>query len=87
MNAVNTLVSKIVDVIILPLVGLVFAVAVVVFIWGVVSMMINSDDPAKHEQGRNHVIWGVVGIAVMISVFGIIRFVAQTVGQGNNIGF
>lgn len=86
-NVVYTVVPKIVDNIVMPLVMFVFALAIVYFVWGVASFMINSNDPEKRAQGQKHILWATIGLAIMVSVFGIIRFVANTVGQGSSIGF
>jgi hypothetical protein len=86
-DAVNSIVQKITNAIILPLVSLVFLAAFLYFVYGVVKFLINTDDPEKRAQGKQHILWATIGLAIMMSVYGIIRFVAQTVGQGGNIGF
>jgi hypothetical protein len=35
-------------------------------------------EPAKHEEGRNKMIYGVLALFVMFSVFGIINWIAGT---------
>jgi len=73
--------SKIVDNIISPIVAFVFALAVLLFVWGIVEYIIGGEDSEKRKTGQTHVLWGVIGIAIMVSVYGIIRFVASSVGQ------
>lgn len=80
-SSVNIIVSKITKNIVLPLVALIFALAVLLFIWGLFGFFTSGDDSAKRIEGRNHILWGTVGIAIMVSVYGIIRFVASSVGQ------
>lgn len=80
-SSVNDIVSKITKSIVLPLVALIFALAVLLFIWGLFGFFMSGDDSAKRIEGRNHILWGTVGIAIMVSVYGIIRFVASSVGQ------
>lgn len=74
------LVSSIIDVIINPLIVLAFAVALVVFLWGVFEYVKGAGDPAARKTGRNHILWSIVGFAIMFSVFGIMRAVSNTVG-------
>lgn len=58
---------------------LIFALAVVVFVWGTVNFFIlNSDDEKKREQGRQFMIWGIIALAVMLSVWGLVRILGGT---------
>lgn len=59
---------------------LIFALALVSFIWGVVQFVINGDDEAKKTKGKNFMIWGIIALAVMISVWGLVRIVGNTFG-------
>lgn len=63
---------------------LIFALATVIFIWGVVQYVINSDEEAKKEKGRQFMIWGIIGLAVMISVWSLVGILSNTV-TGKNI--
>ncbi|MEK7646595.1 MAG: hypothetical protein AAB381_02790 [Patescibacteria group bacterium] len=64
-----------------PIVMLMFAVAVVVFVYGIVEMLSQGADAEAHTKGRMHMIGGVVGMFIMLSAWGIINLVANTVGQ------
>lgn len=80
-DVINTIVPKIIDNIVAPIVQLIFALAVLVFVWGVFGYFINGEDADARKTGSYHILWGVVGMAIMVSVYGIIRFVANSVGQ------
>lgn len=80
-TVINSIVPKIVDNIVLPLVQLLFAFTFLIFVWGLFGFFSNGDDTTKREEGRQHILWGVIGIAIMVSAYGIIRLVAATVGQ------
>ena len=67
-----------------PLIALLFAVATVVFFWGIVKSL-NSEGKDK-EEAKNAVLWGLVGMFVMVSVFGIIKLILGTTGVGPNTG-
>ena len=64
-----------------PLIALLFAVALVMFIWGVVEFTANADNEEKRTTGRQHILWGIVGMIIMISVFGIMRLITGTIGS------
>lgn len=77
---VGTLMSKINDVIINPIVTFMFAVALLFFVFGIVQFLANPADEEGRQKGKQNIIWGVVGMAIMVSVFGIMRFVINSLG-------
>lgn len=63
----------------------IFALAMVMFIWGVVQFVINSSEEAKKEKGRQFMIWGIIALTVMVSVWGLVNIVGGTFGLENVI--
>ena len=59
---------------------LIFGLALVSFLWGVVQYVINSDEEAKKEQGRQFMLWGIIGLAVMSAVWGLVAVLGNTLG-------
>jgi len=60
---------------------LIFALATVMFVWGVVQFFIlNADEEAKRAQGKQFMIWGIVALAVMLSVWGLVGILGNTFG-------
>ena len=67
------------------LVTLVVGVAVVVFIWGLVVFIAKSGDETAKEEGRRKMVWGIIAIFVMVSVWGIVRLISTSfLGTDNN---
>jgi hypothetical protein len=57
----------------------IFAIAVVMFIWGAMKFfIINADEEAKRAQGKQYMIWGIVALAVMLSVWGLVGVLQTT---------
>ena len=52
------------------------AAATLVFIWGVVQFVVNTSDAEGRTQGKRHIIWGILGLVIMMSAFGIMNLVA-----------
>ena len=52
-----------------------FAVALLVFFWGLVKFIfrVGGDEKAV-EEGKNIMIWGVVSLFVMLTVWGLVEF-------------
>lgn len=78
--ALLTLIRSLSRYVINPLIVLAFAVAMVFFLWGVFQYVRGAGDPKARETGRNHILWSIVGMAIMFSVFGIMTVISNTVG-------
>ncbi len=55
-----------------PIVLLLFALATVLFFWGVVEFMMNRDNEEERGKGKRHMLWGLVGLLIMFAVNGIV---------------
>lgn len=69
----NELLVKITDQILNPLIGLIIAVALMVFIVGVIEFIAGAANDEKRSNGKQHMVWGIIGLFIMVSVFGIIQ--------------
>lgn len=58
-------------------VALLITAAIVAVFWGVVLSLFTSE-PAKKKEGIKVALYGVVAVAVMVSIWGIIRLLQQT---------
>ena len=80
MQKVYSIISNINDIIINPIILLLFMVALLYFIYGVFEYMWKSrSDPGKMKEGRLHMGWGLFGMFVMISVFGFFKILINSV--------
>jgi ABC-type thiamin/hydroxymethylpyrimidine transport system permease subunit len=59
------------------------ALAVVYFVWGVVTYVISSDEEAK-KAGRDRIIFGIIGLAVIIGMWGLVNLLANTFSLNNS---
>lgn len=84
-SVINNVVPKIIDNIVAPVLGVLFTFTILVFIWGLYGLFVGDED--KRNDSKNHILWGVVGIFIMISAYGIIRLVASTVDQTSVLPF
>jgi|SRR3989338_6228967 len=50
---------------------------VVYFVFGVITYMIGSDEEAK-KKGRNRVIFGIIGLAVIVGLWGLVNIITKT---------
>ena len=59
---------------------LLYAAAFVSFFWGIVLYIFNTDDSKKREEGTKWMVWSVVALFVMITLWGIIGLFTRTFG-------
>lgn len=78
-DALGGVLNPIIDHIINPVIQLMFAIAVVVFTYGVFQMIWNKTDAEGHTKGRNSMVGGLIGMFIMLSAWGIIYLIANTV--------
>lgn len=78
--AAQNLVARLQDVIIDPLLVLFVAVALLVFLWGGFQYVTGASADEAREEGRRHMIWGIVGLLIMLSAYAIISIAAGTFG-------
>jgi hypothetical protein len=55
-----------------------FAVGLVVFAFGVFEMIWNGGDAEARSKGKMHMLGGVIGMFVMLSAWGLIYLVSNT---------
>ena len=78
MNLGYVTIDKIVENIFDPAVLLVFSLGFMIFVWGLVEFIANPADTTKKETGQKHMLWGIVGMFIMIAVGGIIALIDDT---------
>lgn len=76
--SVDTFIAKVNEVIINPLILLMFALALVFFFYGIVEFLANPESDEKKTKGKSHMIWGIVGITIMMGVWFIMHLVMNT---------
>ncbi|OGI67858.1 hypothetical protein A2738_03185 [Candidatus Nomurabacteria bacterium RIFCSPHIGHO2_01_FULL_42_15] len=65
------------------IVPVLIALGVVYFVWGVISYMIGGDEEAK-KKGRDKIIYGIIGLAVIVAVWGLVGILTKTFEVDNN---
>ena len=68
---VNTLIVN-------PLIKFIFALAVVYFLYGVFQFLSNQDNEEKKTTGKSHMMWGIIGITIMMGVWFFLGVIINT---------
>ncbi|MBI5045840.1 MAG: hypothetical protein HZC14_02460 [Candidatus Niyogibacteria bacterium] len=52
--------------------------ATVVFLWGVIQFIYNADNEKKRKDGRAFIIYGLIGLFVIVSMWGLVGVLLST---------
>lgn len=72
------LISFIITSFITPAITLIFSAAVVFFLWNMMEVIRKSDQPEELEKFKSKAVWGIIAIAVMSSMWGLVNFVTSS---------
>ena len=77
---VKSFIGKISTEILNPIIAILFSVATLYFLYGIAKYIWNPDNEEAREEGRRGMLYGIIGMFVMVSVFGIMKFLINTTG-------
>ncbi|MFZ3011720.1 MAG: hypothetical protein WA060_01840 [Minisyncoccia bacterium] len=77
-SSLNEFIANVDNMIINPLISFLFALAIAFFLYGVLEFVMNQENEEAKTKGKSHMIWGVIGITIMMSVWGILGIVLNT---------
>lgn len=59
------------------------ALGMVYFIWGVIQYVVGGGEEAK-TKGRNTMIFGIIGLAVIVAMWGLVYLIVNTFNLNNS---
>lgn len=78
--SVDTFIKKLNKFIFNPIIVFLIILAVVYFIYGLFEYIKGSDSGSARETGQRHMIWGLIGLFIMVAVFYILKVLMGTIG-------
>lgn len=78
-------VARINEVILYPLIALLMGLALLIFLYGCYEYISHSAESSARETGQMHILWGIVGMFIMLVAYGILGIAANTFGLGENL--
>lgn len=57
-------------------------IATIVFLYGVIAYITSAGDEEKQAGGKFYMIWGLIGLFVIVAMWGIVRILVNTFGVG-----
>lgn len=85
---ITELLGKINEHILNPIITLAFAIALLVFFWGIFQFVASETGDKEREKGKSKILYGIIGLFVMLSAVGIIGVILDTfkINDGGNAG-
>lgn len=68
----------ILDKIVNPIIVVMFVLALIVFLWGIFNFLSSDEGGEGRTKGKASMVWGIVGFFIMVSVYGILAFIKNT---------
>ncbi len=78
MEAAATFVAAVNATIINPILALLFAAALFLFMWGALSLVIGAGSDQSRNEGKAHLLWGIIGMVIMVSVYALLNIMLAT---------
>jgi len=57
-----------------------FSLATVAFIWGIIQYFLNPENEENRKKGKSFMLWGIIALFVMISMWGLVGVLSNTFG-------
>lgn len=80
MDSLTGFLDRFVEVIINPLIMLLFAIALLYFFWGLFRYMAALSQGENPSDSKQHMLWGIIGMVIMFSVGGIMGLIQNSIG-------
>ncbi|MEI8174685.1 MAG: hypothetical protein WCG28_01915 [bacterium] len=68
-----------------PLILFLFALALVYFLYGMLEFFMNQENEEKRTTSKKHMLWGIVGLTIMMGVWVILGVILSTMNIDNQI--
>ena len=79
-ETVARLLGKINEFILNPLITLAFAIAFLLFVFGIFQFIRTDAAKGDREKAKNKIFYGLIGMFIMFSAYGLIRLILATFG-------
>ncbi len=67
------------------IVPFIVGLAVFVIIWGIFTYITQASNEEKREEAKKYILWGVVGVFMMLSIWGFVNILLNTFSLDNQI--
>ncbi|MDQ5912328.1 MAG: hypothetical protein QG568_543 [Patescibacteria group bacterium] len=65
------------------LIPFIIALTVLIFLWGIFRFVMAGGDGEQRKEAQGYIIWGVVALFVMVSIWGLVNILVRSVNLDN----
>lgn len=76
----DDILGRVVTEVFAPLYALVASIAFLYFLYGVLQFILSMNDPEKKNIGKQHLLYGTIGLFIILSVGGMLQFFNSVFG-------
>jgi hypothetical protein len=66
-------------------INVVYVFTFAAFFWGIATFILNTGDATKMKEGRMWMLWSVIALFVMVTVWGLVGLLVNTFGVGTTV--
>ncbi len=81
-DVVTWLLDNLINVYVIPMM---IAIAMLIFFWRNIVALFNAEDTVKKADFKSYLLWAVVALTVMVSVWGVIGILTDAIGVRNGV--
>lgn len=60
--------------------GTVLTLVIIFFFWGIGKFILNAGDSKLKEEGKQRMLWGIIAVFVVLSLFGLVAYLGNVFG-------
>lgn len=80
---ISGIINKISGGILKPFITILMILSTIVFIWGIIKFIAAAGNPNKKEEGKQIIMWGLIGLFVIAGMWGLATIIQTTFFAGN----
>ena len=65
---------------------IIIALAVLVLMYGILKFIMSAGEEEKREEGKKFMLWGIIGLAVMVSIWGLVNILITSASLSPDVG-
>lgn len=59
------------------------AIALLIFLWGLITLIRNSSDAGKRKESISRMIWGIFALFIIVTLGGVVQLLSSTLLGGH----
>ncbi len=75
-----SVVTRVENAILFPVMSFMLSVALLMFLWGMYEFVRDAESDTAREKGKTHMLYGIIGMLVMLCALAILKIAAGTFG-------